>query len=128
MRTWSFSSSGALFFGREAVRHHLRDACERLGVKRAFVVTDEILVMAGLLAQTAEPLTAAGVTFEAFDKVTPEPGVALFVTALRRHGSLARRHHRSRRRRNMDTAKLVSMISMAATRLITPAIAACPAR
>ena len=48
MRTWSFSSAGTLFFGRDAVRHHLRDACERLGAKRAFVVTDAILVKAGL--------------------------------------------------------------------------------
>ncbi len=111
MRTWSFSSAGSLFFGRDAVRHHLRDACERLGAKRAFVVTDAILVKAGLLAQTAEPLAAGGVTFESFDKITPEPGVELIrecVAAARAFnpdviiglggGS------------NMDTAKLVSMI------------------
>jgi alcohol dehydrogenase class IV len=110
MRTWSFSSAGALFFGRHAVRHHLRDACERLNAKRTFVVTDTILVKAGLLAQTAEALDS-GVTFEAFDKVTPEPGVELVrecVAAARAFnpdviiglggGS------------NMDTAKLVSMI------------------
>ena len=111
MRTWSFSSAGALFFGRNAVRIHLRDACERLGARRAFVVTDAILVKAGLLAQTAEPLTAGGVVFESFDKTTPEPGVELVrecVAAARAFnpdvviglggGS------------NMDTAKLVSMI------------------
>lgn len=111
MRTWSFSSAGALFFGRHAVRHHLQDACERLRAKRAFVVTDAILVRAGLLAQTAEPLTASGVTFDSFDKITPEPGVELVrecVAAARAFnpdviiglggGS------------NMDTAKLVAMI------------------
>lgn len=111
MRTWSFSSAGALFFGRNAVRVHLRDACERLGAKRAFIVTDSILVKAGLLAQTTEPLTALGVTFESFDRITPEPGVELVrecVAAARAcnpdvviglgGGS------------NMDTAKLVSMI------------------
>jgi len=110
MRTWSFSSAGALFFGRHAVRHHLREAFERLNAKRAFVVTDAILVKAGLLAQTSEALPA-GVTFEAFDKITPEPGVELVrecVAAARTcnpdviiglgGGS------------NMDTAKLVSMI------------------
>ena len=58
--------AGALFFGRNAVRVHLKDACERLGAKRAFVVTDSILVRAGLLAQTAEPLTALDVTFAHF--------------------------------------------------------------
>jgi alcohol dehydrogenase len=111
MRTWSFASAGSLFFGRHAVKHHLRDACERLGAKRAFVVTDSILVKAGLLAQVAEPLTAAGVTFASYEKVTPEPGVELVrecVAAARGFnpdvviglggGS------------NMDTAKLVSMI------------------
>jgi len=77
MRTWSFSSAGALFFGRNAVRIHLRDACERLGAKRAFIVTDTILVKAGLLAQTTEPLAAAGVSFASFDQITPEPGVEL---------------------------------------------------
>ena len=70
MRTWSFSSAGALFFGRNAVRIHLRDACERLNAKRAFIVTDAILVKAGLLAQTTEPLTAGSVTFAHFDRVT----------------------------------------------------------
>jgi alcohol dehydrogenase class IV len=111
MRTWSFSSAGALFFGRNAVRIHLRDACERLGAKRAFVVTDAILVRAGLLAQTTEPLTALNVTFAHYDKINPEPGVELVrecVAAARGFnpdviiglggGS------------NMDTAKLVSMI------------------
>src|SRR5436305_14775322 len=77
MRTWSFSSAGALFFGRNAVRVHLREACERLGAKRAFIVTDSILVKAGLLAQTTEPLAALNVTFAHFDKITPEPGVEL---------------------------------------------------
>src|SRR5262245_6211559 len=111
MRTWSFSSAGTLFFGRHAVRHHLRDACERLGARRAFVVTDAILVKAGLLAQVAEPLAAGGVTFDAFDRVTPEPGVELVrecIAAARAFnpdvvvglggGS------------NMDTAKLVTLI------------------
>ena len=111
MRTWSFSSAGALFFGRNAVRVHLREACERLNAKRAFVVTDAILVKAGLLSQTTEPLTAAGVVFAHFDNITPEPGVELVrecVAAAKAFnpdvivglggGS------------NMDTAKLVSMI------------------
>jgi alcohol dehydrogenase len=111
MRTWSFSSAGALFFGRNAVRVHLRDACERLGAKRAFIVTDSVLVKAGLLAQTTEPLTALNVPFAHFDKITPEPGVELVrecVAAARDFdpdviiglggGS------------NMDTAKLVSII------------------
>ncbi|HSQ56643.1 MAG TPA: iron-containing alcohol dehydrogenase [Gemmata sp.] len=111
MRTWSFSSAGTLFFGRHAVRHHLREACERLNAKRALIVTDPILVKAGILAQVTEPLIVGGVPFEVFDRVTPEPPVELIrecIGAARAikpdviiglgGGS------------NMDTAKLVSMI------------------
>ena len=111
MRTWSFSSAGTLFFGRHAVRHHLRDACERLGARRAFIVTDAILVKAGLLSQVAEPLTQSGVTSESFDRVTPEPGVELVHEAI-----AAARSFRPDvviglgGGSNMDTAKLVAMI------------------
>ena len=111
MRTWSFASAGTLFFGRGAVGIHLRDVCERLNAKRAFVVTDGVLVKAGLLAQTAEPLAAGGITFAHFDQVTPEPGaeVARACAAAARDfnpdvviglggGS------------NMDTAKLVALL------------------
>jgi alcohol dehydrogenase class IV len=77
MRTWSFSSAGTLFFGRQAVQYHLREGCERLGAKRAFIVTDAILGEAGLVTQTTGHLTQAGVEFDTFDRVTPEPGVEL---------------------------------------------------
>jgi alcohol dehydrogenase len=111
MRTWSFSSAGTLVFGRHAIRHHLRDACERIGAKRAFIITDSILVKAGLLAQTTEPLTAAGVTFATFDKVTPEPAVELV-----REGIAAAKAFNPDvviglgGGSNMDTAKLVSLV------------------
>jgi len=111
MRTWSFSSAGTLVFGRHAVRHHLRDACERIGAKRAFIVTDSILVKAGLLTQTTEPLTAGGVAFATFDKVTPEPAVELV-----REGIAAARAFNPDvviglgGGSNMDTAKLVSLV------------------
>ncbi|QJW92806.1 iron-containing alcohol dehydrogenase [Frigoriglobus tundricola] len=111
MRTWSFSSAGALFFGRNAVRVHLWDACERLGAKRAFIVTDAILVKAGLLAQTTEPLTAAGVSFASFDQITPEPGVEL----VRQCVAAARSFNPDviiglGGGSNMDTAKLVAIL------------------
>jgi len=111
MRTWSFSSAGALFFGRNAVRVHLRDAVERLGAKRAFVVTDSILVNAGLYAQTTEPLAALGVAFEMFDRVTPEPGAEL----VRECAAAARAFNPDvivglGGGSNMDTAKLVALL------------------
>ena len=111
MRTWSFSSAGTLFFGRQAVRHHLRDACERLSAKRAFLVTDAILVRAGLLDKVAEPLTQGGVTFESFDRVTPEPGVELVRECI----ATARTFNPDvviglGGGSNMDTAKLTAMV------------------
>src|SRR5580698_334990 len=111
MRTWSFSSAGTLFFGRQAIRHHLQEACDRLGAKRAFIITDSILVKAGLLAQTTEPLTAGGVAFATFDKVTPEPAVELV-----REGIAAAKAFNPDvviglgGGSNMDTAKLVSLV------------------
>ena len=111
MRTWSFSSAGALFFGRHAVRHHLRDSCERLNAKRAFIVTDAILAKAGLLAQTAEPLASGGVICDHFDKITPEPGVEL----VRDCAAAARAFNPDvviglGGGSNMDTAKLVALL------------------
>ena len=111
MRTWSFSSAGALFFGRGAVGVHLRDACERLNAKRAFVVTDSILVKAGLLAQTTAPLAAGGVAFAHFDGITPEPGVEL----VRACAAAAKAFAPDvviglGGGSNMDTAKLVSLL------------------
>jgi alcohol dehydrogenase class IV len=111
MRTWSFSSAGALFFGRGAVGIHLRDACERLRARRAFVVTDATLVKAGLLARTTEPLAAAGVTVAHFDRITPEPGVEL----VRACAAAARDFDPDvviglGGGSNMDTAKLVALL------------------
>jgi alcohol dehydrogenase class IV len=111
MRTWTFSSAGTLFFGRQAIHYHLREACERIGAKRAFIVTDAILVKAGLLAQTTAPLTASGIAFSHFDKITPEPPVELVREAAAAAGAfqpdvVIGLGGGS----NMDTAKLVALI------------------
>jgi alcohol dehydrogenase class IV len=111
MRTWSFSSAGTLFFGRHAVQYHLREACERLGAKRVFVVTDANLVKAGLIAQTSEVLVSKGLTLQLFDRITPEPGVEL----VRESIAAARGFNPDvivglGGGSNMDTAKLVAMI------------------
>ena len=111
MRTWSFSSAGSLFFGRNAIRHHLRDVCERIAAKRAFIVTDAILVKAGLLSQTTEPLAAGGIIFETFDKVTPEPPVELVRACI----AAAKAFNPDviiglGGGSNMDTAKLVAIV------------------
>ncbi len=66
---------------------------------------------AGLLGRTTEPLTAAGVTFGAFDGITPEPGVEL----VRECAAAARAFGPDviiglGGGSNMDTAKLVSLL------------------
>lgn len=111
MRTWSFSSAGTLVFGRQAVRHHLREACDRLGANRVFVVTDASLVKAGLLDQTLEPLVGSGVAYQTFDRITPEPGVE----RVRECIAAARAFNPDAiiglgGGSNMDTAKLVALI------------------
>lgn len=111
MRTWSFSTAGTLFFGRQAIHYHLQEACERLAAKRAFIITDAILVKAGLLDQTTKPLASGGVAFSYFDKVTPEPPVELV-----RESIAAARSFQPDvviglgGGSNMDTAKLVSIV------------------
>ena len=60
MRTvWTFHTAGQLLFGRHAVRQ-LADIAARLNARRVLVVTDPILVKAGLADAVREPLTAAG--------------------------------------------------------------------
>jgi alcohol dehydrogenase class IV len=111
MRTWSLSSAGTLFFGRQAIQHHLRDVCERIGAKRAFIITDAILVKAGLLARITEPLTAGQIGFASFDKITPEPPLELVREAI-----VAAEAFKPDAviglggGSNMDTAKLVSLV------------------
>src|SRR5207237_1132792 len=48
---------------------------------RAFVVTDERLIAAGLAQRVVEPLTEAGITVELFRGGEPEPAIATAVAA-----------------------------------------------
>jgi len=63
--TWSFHSATHLLFGRGATRH-LGDLAVRERVKRVLVVTDPVLLKAGLLETIHGPLSEAGVTVEVF--------------------------------------------------------------
>jgi len=51
----------------------LGEACAESGYKKAFLVFDEGIKAAGIVAKAEESLTAAGVEFYEYDKVLPDP-------------------------------------------------------
>ena len=55
----------------------LADEVKSLGLRRPLLVTDPGCVRAGLLEQAAAPLKAANVDYVVFDRVAPNPGIAL---------------------------------------------------
>src|SRR5437660_12359644 len=59
-QTWTFHSAGQLLFGRNAAQQ-LGDIAGRLGVRRALLVTDPILVGAGLAERVRGYLGGGGV-------------------------------------------------------------------
>ncbi len=75
MRTvWTFHSAGQLVFGQGAAGQ-LGDLAGRLGAKRVLVVTDQILVKAGLVESVRRPLEQAGMAVEVFPGGEPEPSM-----------------------------------------------------
>jgi alcohol dehydrogenase class IV len=70
--TWTFHSAGQLLFGRDAVTQ-LGEVAQRLKAKRALIVTDAILLQAGLAQRVERPLAASGLTIATFSGGEPEP-------------------------------------------------------
>ena len=75
------------YFGPGASAELVGEA-KRRGFKKALVVTDAVLVKVGTVAKVTELLDAAGLAYELFDKVMPNPtievvkeGVAAFAAA-----------------------------------------------
>ena len=95
--TWTFHTAGQLVFGRRAAARLGEIAC-RLGVRRAFVVTDPVLLKAGLVEPIHGPLSEAGVAVEVFSGGEPEPSLKAAVAALAAARLPARRRRRPRRR------------------------------
>jgi alcohol dehydrogenase class IV len=73
-QTWTFHSAGQLLFGRNAAQQ-LGDIAGRLGARRALLVTDPILVGAGLAERVRSYLGEGGVTVEVFSGGEPEPSL-----------------------------------------------------
>jgi alcohol dehydrogenase class IV len=75
MRTvWTFHTAGEFIFGRNAVRK-LGDIAASNGWRRVLIVTDPILVRAGLLEPIHAPLSEAAVSVEVFSGGEPEPSL-----------------------------------------------------
>jgi alcohol dehydrogenase class IV len=72
--TWTFHTAGQLLFGRQAVRQ-LGEVAGRLGAKRILLVTDPLLVKAGVVEQVHGSLSEGGVIVEVFRGGEPEPSL-----------------------------------------------------
>jgi alcohol dehydrogenase class IV len=107
--TWTFHSAGQLIFGRNAVRQ-LGDVVTRLKARRALLVTDTILLKAGL-AETVQPAREAGVTVEVFSGGEPEPSVRAANACIDAARALpARSRDRPGGGSNMDLAKITAAV------------------
>lgn len=84
--TWNFFSAGQLHFGRGAVRN-VGALAHRLGADRVLVVTDPILIQAGIFDLVKGPLENAGIAVDLFDGGEPEPSIDAALQAI----DLARR-------------------------------------
>jgi alcohol dehydrogenase class IV len=71
---WTFHSAGQLVFGRNAVAQ-LGEIAARLPARRVLIVTDPVLLKAGLVETVRRPLDAAGLTVEVFPGGEPEPSM-----------------------------------------------------
>jgi alcohol dehydrogenase class IV len=111
MRTsWNFHSAGQLIFGRGAVAN-LGSEIRRRKLSRAFVITDQRLVAAGLVEQVLAPLREANIQFDVFQDGEPEPAVETAIAA----ADAARRFQPDSilglgGGSNMDLAKIVAVL------------------
>jgi alcohol dehydrogenase class IV len=81
MRTaWNFHSAGQLVFGRGAIGQ-LGLLLGRRKLRRAFIVTDERLVAAGLLERVAAPLAAAKIEAISWSGGEAEPAISTALAA-----------------------------------------------
>jgi alcohol dehydrogenase class IV len=74
--TWTFHSATSLVFGRDAVLQ-TGELIRTFPAKRVFVVTDQILIEAGVYDRIRAPLAEAGITVGLFADSQPEPSLHL---------------------------------------------------
>lgn len=75
MRTiWTFHTATSFIFGRDAVKQ-LGEVATRLRAQRALIVTDPVLIRAGVLDKVRQPLVGTGLAVEVFGDGEPEPSM-----------------------------------------------------
>lgn len=79
--TWTFYSAGELIFGAHATQQ-LGEVVLRLNLRRVLLVTDPVLVGAGLTDPVLGSLSEAGVTAELFTGGEPEPSLKAAYSAI----------------------------------------------
>jgi alcohol dehydrogenase class IV len=72
--TWTFHSAGQLLFGRNSTQQ-LGEVAVALNIRRLLLITDPILLEAGLVDLVLGPLSEAGVSVEQFTGGEPEPSM-----------------------------------------------------
>ena len=79
--TWTFHSASQLFFGENSTRH-LSEVAMELRLKRVLLVTDPVLVSAGIVDPVLGSLSEAGVNVELFTGGEPEPSLKAAYSAI----------------------------------------------
>ena len=74
--TWNFFSPGELHFGIGVIQQ-LGEIAKRHALVRALIVTDPVLVKAGVLNEVRSPLESAGIDVDVFDASEPEPSLQI---------------------------------------------------
>ena len=69
---WNFASAGQLIFGPHAV-DRVGQMARRLGLRRALIVSDEVLARIGIVDQVRQPLKEAGIEVGLFAGGEPDP-------------------------------------------------------
>jgi alcohol dehydrogenase class IV len=72
--TWTFHTAGRILFGPDSTRQ-LNEVAVGLNIKRLLLVTDPVLMQAGLVDPVHAALSEAGVECELFTGGEPEPSV-----------------------------------------------------
>ncbi|PJM73618.1 iron-containing alcohol dehydrogenase, partial [Bifidobacterium simiarum] len=62
------------YFGRGAIKE-IPDVARKHGFRKAFIVTDPVLLETGTAKKVTDVLDAAGLEYEVFDNVKPNPPV-----------------------------------------------------
>jgi alcohol dehydrogenase class IV len=81
MRTFRFRTPDWILFGN-GVSEQIGDEAKRLGAGRVMVLADQGVAKAGLLEGIGASLKRAGLAYEVFDRVEPEPPIHNLMDAL----------------------------------------------